>query len=80
VSFFWNYVARGEYRRTSPVAQMFAPYGRMAVLHVTIVLGAMPVLLLGSPIGLLLVLVFHMREHARPVPPVLPATGAPSPA
>ena len=75
VSFFWNYVAQGEYRRTSPVERMFAPYGRVVVLHVTIVLGAMPVLLLGSPIGLLLVLVvgktildlfLHLREHARP--------------
>jgi len=83
VSFFWNYVARGEYRRTSPVARMFAPYGRMVVLHVTIVLGAMPVLILGSPIGLLLILVvgktildlaFHLREHARPVPPPLPTS------
>jgi hypothetical protein len=76
VSFFWNYVAQGEYRRTSPVERMFAPYGRVVVLHVAIVLGAMPVLLLGSPIGLLVVLVvgktildlfLHLREHARPV-------------
>jgi hypothetical protein len=74
VSFAWNYIGRGEYRRTSPVAQMFAPYGRLVVLHLTIVLGAWPVVLLGSPIGLLLVLVvgktvldltFHLREHAK---------------
>jgi len=74
VSFFWNYVAQGEYRRASPVGQMFAPYGRLVVLHLTIVFGAWPVILLGSPIGLLLVLVvgktaldlyFHLREHAR---------------
>jgi hypothetical protein len=74
VSFFWNYLGQGEYRRTSPVAQMFAPYGRLVVLHLTIVLGAWPVVVLGSPIGLLLVLVvgkmvldlaFHLREHAK---------------
>jgi hypothetical protein len=73
-SFVWNYVARGEHRTASPTGQMFAPYGRLLVLHLTIVLGAWPVVALGSPIGLLLVLVvgktildlaFHLREHAR---------------
>jgi uncharacterized protein DUF6498 len=74
VSFFWNYVGQGEYRLASPVGQMFAPYGRLLILHLTIVLGAWPVVALGSPIGLLLVLVigktvldlvFHVREHAK---------------
>jgi hypothetical protein len=78
VSFAWNYLGRGEYRYTSPVAQMFAPYGRLVVLHLTILLGAWPVVLLGSPIGLLLVLVvgktvldlvFHVREHKKAAAP-----------
>lgn len=84
VSFFWNYVGRAEYRTVSPVAQMFAPYGRLLVLHLTIVLGAWPVVALGSPIGLLLVLVigktildlfFHLREHTRAAQ--APAIGGP---
>jgi hypothetical protein len=74
VSFFWNYLGRAEYLTVSPVAQMFSPYGRLLVLHLTIVFGAAVVAVLGSPIGLLLILVvgktmldlfFHVREHRR---------------
>lgn len=81
-SFVWNYVGRGEYRSVSPTGQMFTPYGRLFVLHLTIVLGAWPVVALGSPIGLLLVLVvgktvldlvFHLREHARAASAASPA-------
>jgi hypothetical protein len=77
-SFAWNYVARGEYRNVSPTGQMFAPYGRLFVLHLTIVLGAAGVAVLNSPLGLLVILVvgktvldlaFHLREHARASPP-----------
>ena len=72
VSFFLNYVGRREYLTRSMGAQMFAPYARLAVLHVTILLGAFVVAFLGQPIGVLVVLValktvldlwFHLREH-----------------
>lgn len=39
VSFWLNYIGRGEYRNASLGGQMFAPYPRMVVLHLTIVLG-----------------------------------------
>lgn len=73
-SFALNYVGRREYLVVSPFEQMFRPYGRLVVLHVSIVLGGTLVAALGQPIGLLLVLVgvktlldvrFHMRERER---------------
>ena len=74
-SFLLNYIGRGEYRRTSAARQMFAPYGRLLILHLTIILGAFLSLAIGSPIGAIVVLVllkatvdlgFHLREHSRP--------------
>jgi hypothetical protein len=72
-SFLINYVGRGEYRRVSAARQMFAPYGRLVILHLTILFGAFVSLVIGSPIGAVIVLVllktgvdlwFHLREHA----------------
>lgn len=71
-SFLFNYLRRGEYLRTSVAAQMAAPYGRVVILHVTILAGAFVGFALGSPIGALIILValktvmdvaFHLREH-----------------
>jgi hypothetical protein len=71
-SFLFNYLGRREYLTASPASQMSAPYGRVVVLHMTIILGAFAVAILGAPIGALLVLVLlkttldlglHLREH-----------------
>ena len=71
-SFFLNYLGRREYLTASPPAQMFAPYGRVVVLHVTIILGAFVAVFIGAPTGALVVLVIlktaydlglHLREH-----------------
>jgi hypothetical protein len=77
-SFVFNYIGRGEFRRSWAAAQMFAPYGRVVVLHVTILLGGFAVAFLGAPIVLLLILVLlktafdlslHLREHrSSPIP------------
>ena len=73
-SFGLNYIGRGEYRTTSPGQLMLAPYARVVVLHLTIILGATVSIALGTPIGALVVLVaiktlldvaFHLREHRR---------------
>ena len=73
LSFLVNYLGRGEYLTASPTRQMAAPYGRVFVLHLTIILGAFAIALLGAPIGALVVLVvlktafdlrLHLREHA----------------
>lgn len=72
VSFFVNYVGRGEYLRIAPQAQMMSVYGRVAVLHVTILAGAFLVGWFGTPLAALTVLIglktaldlfFHVREH-----------------
>jgi hypothetical protein len=72
VSYRFNYIGRGEYLRTSPAAQMFAPYGRLVVLHITIIIGGMAIAFTGAPAAAVLVLVvlktaldlgFHLAEH-----------------
>ncbi|HUP54560.1 MAG TPA: DUF6498-containing protein [Methylomirabilota bacterium] len=79
VSYWFNYIGRAEYRRTSAAAQMFAPYGRLVVLHITIILGGMAIALTGAPAAALAILValkiamdagFHLAEHRkRALPP-----------
>ncbi|MEM7698052.1 MAG: DUF6498-containing protein, partial [Verrucomicrobiota bacterium] len=40
VSFVFNFLIRGEGRDRAPAQQMFAPYGRIVVLHLAILFGA----------------------------------------
>lgn len=72
VSFVENYLLGGEYRTTNPGDQMSRPYARVAIMHVTLLLGALPVLLLGTPAAMVAILViiklcldlyFHRRSH-----------------
>jgi len=56
-SFFVNYLGKGEYRRTAAPLLMFAPYGRIVVLHVAILFGAFVIMWLGSPVVLLVLLI-----------------------
>jgi hypothetical protein len=72
VSFFTNYLGRGEYLRVTPAGQMMSVYGRVFALHLTIVLGAVVIGLFGTPIAALFLLVgvkttidlfLHLREH-----------------
>jgi len=56
-SFYWNYVKNGEYQRASLQTLMGQPYGRVMVLHLTVLFGGWIVMLLGSPVGALLALV-----------------------
>jgi hypothetical protein len=73
-SFLFNYIGRGEYLTASPMGQMGAPYGRVVVLHLTIIFGTFIVAGLGAPIGPLLILVvlktaldlgLHLRERRK---------------
>ena len=77
-SFFLNYLGRGEYLTATPGGQMGRVYGRVVVLHLTIIFGSFVVAFLGSPIGALLVLVvlktafdlgLHLRERRTSGPP-----------
>jgi hypothetical protein len=72
VSYLFNFIGGGEYKRVSPAAQMFKPYGRLVVMHVTIIIGAMAISITGAAIAALVVLVLlkigldvglHLAEH-----------------
>jgi hypothetical protein len=74
LSFWWNFLRGGEYRRVSPARQMAAPYGRLFALHLTIILGGIAVIMTGAPAAAVAVLVvaktlldlgFHLAEHRR---------------
>lgn len=71
-SFLFNYLGDGEYRHANPAMLMFGPYGRVVVLHVTIILGGILAQALQSPLWALLLLIAfkialdlraHLREH-----------------
>lgn len=67
-SFFGNFIAGEEYRRTTTEKLMNRPYGRIVVLHFAIIIGAALIQWLGSPIMMLVVLVaakiaFDLRLH-----------------
>ena len=72
LSFWWNFLRGGEYRRTSAAALMFAPYKRLVALHITIIFGAFAVMFTGAPAAAVAVLVaiktaidlgLHLAEH-----------------
>ncbi len=70
VTFVLDYVRRGEYRTTTPAREAGAPYARLVVLHLAILFGAFVAMFLGTPIGILLVLVLlklglELAVHAR---------------
>ncbi len=75
VSYRLNYIGRGEYLRTTAAQQMFAPYGRLVVLHITIIFGALLISMTGAPASAIVVLVLlkialdlglHLAEHREP--------------
>ena len=84
VSFWWNYLHGGEYRRVSAAQLMFAPYGRLLALHMTIILGAVAIGTTGAQSAAVAILVavkiaidlgLHLAEHrsaASPKPDPVP--------
>jgi hypothetical protein len=74
-SFLYNYLWRGEFRRVQMAKLMTAPYQRIVVLHIGIILGGFAVAALGSPVWALVVLLAmkigldwkaHLKEHSQP--------------
>ncbi len=72
VSFFTNYIGKGEYKNTTLNQLMGQPYGRVVILHITIIIGGFLVALFGSPVvGLILLIVLktfidiktHLKQH-----------------
>lgn len=67
-SFVRDYLGRGEYRKTSVVAQMMAPYVRVVVVHVSILFGGMLCLYLPRLFCLILVplkTLLDLRQHEK---------------
>ncbi len=77
LSFWWNYLHGGEYRRATAAGLMFAPYRRLIALHLTIIFGAMAVMFTGAPVAAVATLVgiktaldvgLHLAEHRGTTP------------
>ena len=73
-SFAYNFVLGGEYKSAELGRLMGAPYGRVVVLHLAILLGAFAAMALGSNAAVLAVLVIlkivldarlHLKEHGK---------------
>ncbi|PIR87927.1 MAG: hypothetical protein COU10_01925 [Candidatus Harrisonbacteria bacterium CG10_big_fil_rev_8_21_14_0_10_45_28] len=72
VSFYSNFLKNKEYVNLVPARIMLAPYPRIVVMHLVVIFGAFLAILLGNPIGGLIVLVIlkagldifsHIKEH-----------------
>jgi hypothetical protein len=60
IVFVNEFIIKGEWKTTNPMAEMFAPYGRIIVLHVGIFAGAGALFLFGQPmVGVLALIVFR---------------------
>lgn len=73
-SFFHNYLGGGEYQRVLLPQLMFQPYGRVMLLHVTILIGAFLAKAFGSPLAALVLLIVlktvldlwaHLKERRK---------------
>jgi hypothetical protein len=74
ISFGYNYIYKKEYASASINELMAMPYGRVVVMHIAIIFGGFITMSIGSPVGVLLVLIFlkiiidvnfHIREHRK---------------
>jgi hypothetical protein len=74
ISFVYNYLMKGEYARVELNKLMGSPYARIVVMHMAIIFGAFLTAALGSPVGILIILValktyldviFHKRQHKK---------------
>ncbi len=81
-SYRLNYIGRGEYLRTSVSQQMAAPYGRLVVLHLTILVGGMAIAFTGASSAAVFILVvlktaldlgLHLSEHREAEVPIVSA-------
>ena len=79
VSFAVNYIGKGEYKQAGLSTLMMQPYGRIVMLHLTIIFGGLLVSAIGSPTaGLVLLVVLkmaidilaHLKSHPENSPVV----------
>ena len=76
VSFVHNFLIKGEYARINPGVLMGQPYGRVVIMHITILFGGILFQVTGSPAALLIILIglktfidiaLHNAEHKKAV-------------
>ena len=74
VSFVYNYFLKKEYKSAKAQNLMAAPYGRVFVMHLTVMVGGFLSKSLGSPVAILLLLIvlktivdinFHQQGHQK---------------
>lgn len=77
VSYRQNYLSGGEWRTVPPGRRINAPYGRVMVMHLTIIFGAFVVARIDAPVGVLVIMIGlkialdirgHLREHTHDSP------------
>ncbi len=56
IGFYREWIRSGLWRTATPNAEMFRPYGRLVVLHLTVLLGAFGLASVGAPAWTMLVL------------------------
>ena len=78
ISYFTNFLGRGEYLEKHPAQLMMAPYGRVVVMHLTVLFGGILTVAFGQMTVLLLLLIVgktmvdaraHRREHRHSIAP-----------
>lgn len=71
-SFIQNYLGKKEYNSFNAMKLLIQPYKRILILHLTVIAGAVPIMMHGSPVVLLCALVLfktgvdiflHMKER-----------------
>lgn len=71
-SFVMNFLRKGEYKQVTLQRLMTGPYGRIVILHLTLIFGAVIIEILKSPLIVLLLFILlktvidlwaHLREH-----------------
>ena len=72
ISFFCNFIGKKEFLRSTPEKQQNAPYGRIILMHFTIILGGGLIITLGASVPALVLLIVlkivsdvhaHLKEH-----------------
>jgi hypothetical protein len=73
VSLITNYIGKGEYKKSSLGLLMGQPYGRVVILHLTIIFGGFLVSIFGSPVAGMVLLILlktfvdlkvHLSQHS----------------
>ncbi|MCB1316767.1 MAG: hypothetical protein KDK27_12465 [Leptospiraceae bacterium] len=69
-SFLLHFLGGGEFRTGSPMREMMRPYGRVVVMHITIILGIFAMVLIGFYasaviVWVLLKIIMDLRAHTR---------------